>query len=288
MKTLKGSFKKSRRDLNVEYFLDQQRRDRLNIMFPDLYSIANENEEFRVYEFEALSVGQKLDNIVKEVKVRIRITKQEIFKIGELLLMAKKLCSSTKKGFKEWIEQNFDFSYETAINFMHVYQCCFAYRELAVEVPSTILYRVSMPSFPDELRDFLFKEGQLEKLSNGKLQTLVKLHNEEGMEAVEGKMEGLNRWSRIWHQIRYNMDLYENALRILNDYKLKLEKGGLQFVSGKHCDYKDFVQGNEIEAQEINLTLHKAFVHSIEILKTAFDSCLEKANEIMKNLNDKM
>ena len=289
MKTLKESFKKkSRRDQYVGYYLTEERRDNANTMFPDLYSLANSYEENRVYSFEALTADQKLDSIVNEVKVRVRITKQEIFRIGELLFMAKKICHGRNENFQDWIEKNFDFSYETAINFMHVYRYCFSYRQLAVEVPTSILYKVSMPSFPDDLRDFLFKEGQLEKLSNGKLQTLVRLYNEEGMDAVEKKMEGLHKWSRIYHQIKYNLDLYENALRILTDYKLKLENGGLQYTSGKHSDYKDFVLGNETEAQEINLTLHKALVNSIEGLKKAFDECQNRASEILKNLNNQM
>jgi len=94
-----------------------------------LYENAEKIECVRVYE------GPSLDWIAREIHIRLRIAKNEIFKIGELLVNAKTLCQQQSIAFKDWISDNFDFSYETAHNFMLVYKNCFAVRNLALKIP---------------------------------------------------------------------------------------------------------------------------------------------------------
>ena len=41
----------------------------------------------------------KLDELKKEVKIRIKINADEIFQIGEILTIGKKLCQKTESKF---------------------------------------------------------------------------------------------------------------------------------------------------------------------------------------------
>lgn len=149
------------------------------------YAEVNKLETVRSYEFESLLPEEQLNLIQNEIKIRVKITQNEVFKIGQLLCLAKPICHKQGIGFQEWIETHFDFSYETAKNFINVYEQCMGIQELAEKVPKSILYRIASKSVPAELRNWMIVEGNLEKLSMNKYQKLVKLYNEGGMEAVD-------------------------------------------------------------------------------------------------------
>lgn len=72
-----------------------------------IYDTAVKCEDVRNFELDGFDTEGKLEHLVKEINTRIRITKQEIFKIGKLLNMAKKICQEENISIKDWIKSNF-------------------------------------------------------------------------------------------------------------------------------------------------------------------------------------
>ena len=55
---------------------------------------------------------QQLPLIADEIRLKVGSIKRNIYDIGKLLTKAKKITDHGK--FKEWIKENFEFSYQTA------------------------------------------------------------------------------------------------------------------------------------------------------------------------------
>ena len=94
-----------------------------------------------------------------------------------------------------------DTNYDTANNFINVYKRLFGHQELVEKVKSSILYKISAPSFPEELTEYLLSRGGLREITNKKLDELVKLYREEGLDAIEP----------IFEKVAENNIRYEHA-----------------------------------------------------------------------------
>lgn len=270
------------------YHFEEERKDSVfRYNGKNLYEIALHCEDLRNFDFEDHTGEEKLDLLEKEIKVQVRITKQVIFILGELLTIAKKICQEKNKGFKQWINNKFDFSYETAINFMHVYRQCLGYRELAKDVPTSILYKVSSPSFPDELREYLLTSGALDKIGNKEIQKLSVRYKKEGIESVEKEIDALTRGNNVLRQVRYTFDICDNAVCILQDLELKIKsRGGESTFSTKHIEYEYLVEGQQPEAGSINLRLFNAIVNATSILSEAINTSRRELGEFEQKLNN--
>lgn len=260
---------------------DNQDPDKRYMVGSSLYGTANDYEEARTFEFQAYDTSEQLEQLKKEIKVRVKITKQEIFKIGELLYTAKKLCQQQGTKFQEWIAENFDFSYETANNFMNVYKNCLGHRNIALNIKPSILYKLSAPGFNEDLREFMFEHANLEELTNGKLRELTRKHKEDGFEAIQEDIEELNRGVLIVKQTRYTFDMVESALRTLNNLKEKIESRGINLHKGY---FEASLDADEKEAFEINTNLHNAIEYTIEYL----DRARMNSEKILKDVDDKI
>jgi hypothetical protein len=261
------------------YFLDTDRKDIDENLSWTPYENAIWDEECRFYSFNDISsMERKLELLACEIKTRVRITKQEIFIIGELLCMAKRFCQEEKISFKAWVDENFDFSYETGVNFMHVHRYCLGIRQVALQVPTTVLYNICRPTFPNELRDYLLTDGHIEALTKGDYKALVKEYKEGGMEAIEPQIEEVNRSRQVFKQCQVTFDLIENALRVLEDLNQKVSYAD-NFYNGKFVEYERLVEHMEPEAGEVNLRLHNELEACIDRLRTARDEMLSKINQ---------
>lgn len=211
-----------------------------------LYAEVESYERKRIFgEQKEIYGPHQLEQLKKEINLRVKITKNEIFKIGELLIHAKNLCQQEGIKFQEWISKNFDFSYETANNFMNVYKNCFGFRSIAMSLKPSILYQISAPSFPEELRNYLFDADNLNKITNGKLKEIVQKYKEGGFEAIQDDIEEFNRGLLIEKQTLYTLDEVENALRTLESLVKKIEMRG---ISHKHCPrFEDQIENDEPE-----------------------------------------
>lgn len=78
--------------------------------------------------------------------------------------------------FKDWIRgQKFDFSYQTANNFMKVYRTCLGSPHLVQTIPASILYQIDSTHFPRDLREFLFESADgLKEIKNKKIRDISK------------------------------------------------------------------------------------------------------------------
>lgn len=256
-----------------------------NHLHKSVYATVQEYEQETMFMYAGYETKDKLLHIVKQIKARIKITKQEIFKIGELLCMAKKECQQEAISFKEWIGENFDFSYETANNFMNVFKQCLGTRNIALQVPTSILYKISSSSFPDTLRDYLFAKGNLEKMTNGELKKLIEKYKKGGIEAVEKDITELNRGNLIFRQSNYTFDMCENALRTLQGLKRQIENQG---GTGGLINFDEQTTWQQPEASEVNSKLHNALNTSIQTLETALSESRYIINDYMQGIEEIM
>jgi hypothetical protein len=272
---------------DIEYFIEKEQKDPgsgdILSHWNSLYDLALWREEQRVLGFEGWEPSVKLDQIKEEIKIRTKININEIFKIGELLWMAKKVCQESGTGFKEWINDNFDFSYETANNIMSVFKQCYTIRDIAMKIPISILYKISSPSFPDELRDYLLDKGNLEKITNGTFKKLTEKYRTGGIKAIENDVEELRESALVYRQTLFTFDICESALRTLIDLKFKIESR-----YSKYMAYEDQVKGQQPIASDINSKLYESVTKAIELLDTAKSESTELLNNYWESVKEKM
>lgn len=177
--------------------------------------------------------AEYLRSIADEVKLHIKITTLSIFAIGELLFEAKRLIAKKRVPgtFQGWIGENFDFSYDTAQNFMHVYTACLGHRHLLEGVKPTILYRISEPAFPGELRDALFSNGAeaLKKMTNRDVTKLARKYEKEGWDGIATTFTTMTESYAAYQEVAYGMNLLYNIC-----HDLELKKGQMaKYLSGR-------------------------------------------------------
>jgi hypothetical protein len=289
MKSL-NKFKKKIRgnDAPVNYYCDEDFKDpNPNWLNGTLYEKADNLAWKRRFGKNGLDPENQLVAIRDEIKIRVKITKNEIFKIGELLIYAKNICQQTGKKFQEWISNNFDFSYETANNFMNVYKYCLGTRWIAMNVKSSILYKIATPGFPEELRQLLFDTEQLDEMTNGRLREITSRFKEGGFEAIKDDIEELNRGRLIVKQSCDTLDIVEHALRVLEDLKDKIEERGRPYDSNVKIAFEAQIKTDEPEAFQVNSKLISALHSAIEILDKAQTESMEILNNIEKTFFEK-
>lgn len=268
MPTKPKKFKgRMRQDGPTGYYFEEEVKNPGGYVGSSLYDEALSLEEERVYELGALEPAKQLEWVKGEILVRLKITKNEIFKIGELLWMAKRICQQEGMKFQEWIRENCDFSYETANNFMNVFKYCFGMRDVALKISSSILYKISAPGFPEELRDYLFEQGQLEEMTNGRLRELTKRYKEGGFEAIEDDIQELHRGHLVYRQTCFTLDMCENALRTLEGLQQKIKQRGRGRAYS--IPIEDQIKSDEPEAFGVNMELSSALQTGIDALEKA-------------------
>lgn len=122
---------------------------------------SNEAMEFRSEKDKSLKFSlskdkqEYLDSIKEELEIRCNGLKMQIFEIGKLLFEAKEILPHGQ--FKPWINNNFEFCYETALNYMRVYTACMGHPEMVEYFKPASLYVIANPKFPKRLRQDLFE-----------------------------------------------------------------------------------------------------------------------------------
>jgi hypothetical protein len=245
-----------------------------------LYNYTLQAQNDRIFHADANDISF-LDFIESEIEARIKITKREIFNIGELLFEAKKVCRKHNVSFQRWIGDKFDFSYETANNFMNVFKYCFAYRRFAEQIPTSILYKISQPSFPDELRDYLFTKGNIETITNGQLKQIVRKYHDEGMEAIEGDIDYIKDAQYTRKQIGYSLDLIKSAIHSLHKAKTQVEQQGNDHLEVSENALTD-------TAKEINGMIHDVIERSLSDIESVYEECESIVKTYEAQVKEKM
>ena len=112
---------------------------------------------------ETLSADEMefMDHAANEIKKRIGLIKQNIFEIGKILYEVKMMLGRNgKESFMNWVDKNFEFSHRTATNYMNVYKFCAATPEIANMFNTSVLYKISSPTFNKDLRNALIENAK--------------------------------------------------------------------------------------------------------------------------------
>ncbi|HEY5511555.1 MAG TPA: hypothetical protein VIK10_11065 [Prolixibacteraceae bacterium] len=225
--------------------------------------------------FDLIAEPEKqLESIKNAILIRIAKTNEQIFYIGELLYFAKRVCLQEKRSFQEWIENNFDFSYESSKNFMHVHSHCMGFKELALKIPTSVLYKIAAPSTPGEFVEFLNEEVNLEKMTNGSFKILRQKYNEGGLKALEPYKDKIGRGNSLLQQTRLTLSIVSKSLNTLHDLKKKLR---LETVLNESPIMSE-------EAMGIKQELFEAVEEAINIIYSAKEKHEKLVSEIKSEM----
>jgi hypothetical protein len=167
----------------------------------------------RLYGSDRGKVQEYLKRLAEEAHLHLKIAAVEIFRVGEIFYEAREMAQGS---FKEWVEKNFNISYDTALNFIHVYECLFGHQEFLEGVKPSILYKVADPSFPEELRNFLLEDDNakaLKDMTNRDVTELVKRYKAKGWEGVAKTFERGVEFHRVYAEVSYPLNLLHKLAR---------------------------------------------------------------------------
>lgn len=162
-----------------------------------LYRETEYCRERRMLDVHGGDPDKQLSGIAQEIQLRVKITQQEIYLIGEMLVQAREILKGTNESFQAWVERNFDFGYHTACNFCNVYTACMGQLNLIRYVKPSILYLISSKQFPEELRDILLFNDLLQDFSIRNVKEIYEEFQEKGFEAVKSTLEQIANKSLI-------------------------------------------------------------------------------------------
>ncbi len=174
------------------------------------------DEREKLFKSEYLTIEQRekyLDSIKEELQARCKGLKYQIYEIGKLLCEAKKILPHGE--FKPWINENFEFCYKTAYNFMKVYIVCMGHPEVVKYFKPSSLYVISKPDFPGGLREALFEgvKGPVDIKEKDIVQIALKYKNGE-LQISDKEVQDLLKKQRdisLWE--RYKIELV-----VMNQY----------------------------------------------------------------------
>jgi hypothetical protein len=251
---------------------EQPKRPYLELPEEALYNDVLSREKNRTVILNCTTPASILDSIAGLINARVKITINEIFKIGELLHVAKPYCQQAGIGYRDWVTKKFTFSYETSINYVHVYEQCMGVREIAIHLPMTVLYKISRPSFPDDLRDWLLAQGNLEEISCNHVDKLFKKYRsgEFKFEAIEDDINKINRSYKVFRQTHSNLRTCEKLLKSIIQLEEKLDYPNYEV---------DWDDPNEIEPEAVEIT---------KMVFATFDEIINKLKVTVKESNRKL
>jgi hypothetical protein len=247
-----------------------------------LYNDAIQKEYDRNFNQRGLEPLQQLEYLKEEILVHFKIGAQEIFTNGQLFTEAKELCHRAKKNFQDWIKESFDISYETAKNFMHVYQYCLGYQWIATEIKPSILYRVASPGFEKELRAYLFEKGKLEEMTHGELTEIIKKFKASGFEAIKESVEGIEHVQRVHRQVQYVVNVTRSIYQTLGGLQDKLQTMGRGGSPRRNDRINSGQYDREDEANKILSRLNKAVEDSVKKLRDTLEECDNELKTLKK------
>ena len=167
---------------------------------------------------------EKLWEIEHALVSRFGVIRRNALEIGALYAQARRLLKREGK-FTEWVErirkERRGLSLQAARNHIRLYEHCHGRPELVDLIPLTKLQRICAPSFPDTLREILFKAGRCDP----EVRDLVKLANEFNKADQAGR-EKLRH--RLEQQVGALDDekVYRELKRIKGDLRRRVEESG--------------------------------------------------------------
>jgi hypothetical protein len=111
-----------------------------------------------------------------------RVTAAGIVHIGKNLSEVKEQLGHGE--FLKWIEGEFAWTHQTAMRFMHVYECSKNNNLLNLNIDVSALYLIAAPSMPPPLRRELISRAASEKITSPLVREIVKEYHKTGNEDV--------------------------------------------------------------------------------------------------------
>jgi hypothetical protein len=159
---------------------------------------------------------KQLPLMADEIRARGGVIKREMYEKGRVLIEAKALVEHGK--FKRWIGQEFDFSYQTANNFMNVYKSCLGRRQVVETIPASILYKIASPGFPKDLREFIYTNVyRIEEIKIKKIKDISKRVKKGELPLDSPEVLRLVEWRENNQQAKaYEAELNDNFGKLEN------------------------------------------------------------------------
>lgn len=244
-------------------------------MESELYKELGQLKKWRTApRWDGQMVDDKLDDIKHEIITRGKITKSQIFQIGNLLNMAKKICQEHNRSYQQWVERSFDFSLKTAHNFVMFYQGCLAYPDIAQALPISSAYQVFSPSFPEEVKDLL--QALPVKLNSREVPVIKQKYDEGGIEAVEEHLSRTTQLSTEVQTLQSYLKQFRDISKQLTDTNGRLYD---RFLGKYYMDDKP-------ETIRVGDSLHGEVFQAVEKLSSILDKCKKNLQTIKKELRD--
>ena len=216
---------------------------------------------------------EHLDSITEELQARSKGFKYQIFEMGKLLCEAKKILSHGQ--FQPWLDNNFEFCYRTAFNFMKVYQVCMGHPEVVKYFNPSCLYVITKPSFPKDLRAALFNgaKGPVDIKEKDLVQIAIKYKNGQ-IKTKDQEVQNLLKKQRdisLWETYRIELEALNKLIAS------RLER--IEKLSTIHSV-------NPLIEKDTDEELFNRFEEEYKITDQ-IKSCIAKINLLIKEVNEK-
>jgi 1-aminocyclopropane-1-carboxylate deaminase/D-cysteine desulfhydrase-like pyridoxal-dependent ACC family enzyme len=173
--------------------------------------------------FQFKSDKEKLGYLANEISINVKILNKHLIKIGELLTIAKEIAGHG--NFQDWVKDDCDFSHETANNFMNVYKHCYGFPEIVERLRSSVLYTISAPKFPVEIRQLIL-EKLIAPKSLKELTILVDRYNKEEIEIDPSHLVTISKIRNNDTFIKEHIELIYQFINECKRYKIKFNELG--------------------------------------------------------------
>jgi len=214
-----------------------------------------------------------LDSIKQELQIRSQVFKYQIYEMGKLLYEAKKILPHGK--FQPWLDNNFDFGYRTAHNFMKVYIACIGHPEVVKYFNQSCLYVISRPNFPKDLRQALFDgvKGHIDIKEKDIVQIALKYKNGELQISDKEVQDLLKKQRDISLCERYKIELEGLKILIANRLQRIVELSTIHSVN-------PLIEEDTVEEELTRIEEELKIINQIKIY-------IAEINVMIKDLDEK-
>ncbi len=216
-----------------------------------------------------------LASIKEELEARCSGLKLQIFEIGKLLFEVKKILPHGK--FKPWINDNFEFSYKTALNYMKVYTVCMGNPEIVEYFKPSCLYFIAKPDFPCGLREALFEgvKGPVDIKKKDLVQLALKFKKGE-LKITDKEVQDL----LIRQRDISILEVYKSELKALNQLISKRLEGIKKISTKDSMNLLIEIQTDEEE--QIREQVQNKIIEQVEKSIDEIDTMIEELDEKCK------
>ena len=193
-----------------------------NPLVKESYQALEERNRWELW-LEKGDIALAMRSMEKELRLLTGSTNEQMFRMGEILVAAKKIVGHGKFG--DWIKNNVPFSERTANNYMNVYKMCLGQQELLEQFGRSALEEICKPNFAEDLRDLCFDGASIGYKITLKEINIIRKEIVSGNVDI-GSCEAQNFFFKF-QQINvesYNMKIVNDLLLLLSNFRERLKR----------------------------------------------------------------